>query len=161
MEAKTSQISRSTCKKTREFPAAKQSQVHCRTSRSVCLYENLLFFVVIRQGAYGAIGNNNNVNGTASALRHSSSQVNIRNRRATTQSNVSYGCGGKEETFESSSFFDEGIPANNNRLLFLFSNQTPVSSSNGTANVPPHKCNQVDNYNLPPTIFNTLMFGID
>jgi hypothetical protein len=26
---------------------------------------------------------------------------------------------------------------------------------------PPHKCNQVDNYNLPPTIFNTLMFGID
>ena len=25
----------------------------------------------------------------------------------------------------------------------------------------PHKCSQVDSYNLPPTIFNTLMFGID
>ena len=36
--------------------------------------------------------------------------------------------------------------------MFLFTNQQQA---------PPHKCSQVDSYNLPPTIFNTLMFGID
>ena len=74
-------------------------------------------------------------------------QSSLRQRRQTTQSNVS---GGKEDTFESSSFFDEAIPTTSNRYLFVF----------GAAQ-PPHKCGQVDSYNLPPTIFNTLMFGID
>ena len=69
--------------------------------------------------------------------------MSLRNRRATTTSNVSV----DNNTFESSSFFDEGIPSN--RCMYLFNQQ------------PPHQCNQVDNYNLPPTIFNTLMFGID
>ena len=65
--------------------------------------------------------------------------------------------GGKEDTFESSSFFDEGVPTSNNRFLFLF--QNPAAQQQMQA--PPHKCSQVDSYNLPPTIFNTLMFGID
>ena len=56
----------------------------------------------------------------------------------------------KEETFESSSFFDEGI-SSNQRLGAQIILKGAVS---------PHKCNQVEGYNLP-TIFNTLMFGID
>jgi hypothetical protein len=31
--------------------------------------------------------------------------------------------GGKEETFESSSFFDEAIPTTSNRYLFVFGTQ--------------------------------------
>ncbi len=51
----------------------------------------------------------------------------------------------KEETFETSSFFDEhgGV------------NKMPLAHGGS-----PHKCNQVEVYNIP-TIFNTLMFGID
>jgi hypothetical protein len=71
----------------------------------------------------------------------------------TTHSNISIANKPGEDTFESSSFFDEGIPQSN-RFFFLFQN-------NHNSSQPPHKCQQVDNYNLPPTIFNTLMFGID
>lgn len=46
-----------------------------------------------------------------------SSAIGIRQRRPTTQSNLS---GAKEDTFESSSFFDEGVPTSSNRYLFLF-----------------------------------------
>lgn len=53
----------------------------------------------------------------------------------------------KEETFETSSFFDEGVAST--RI---------IRQVNG--GVSPHKCNKVDGYNIP-TIFNTLMLGID
>ena len=73
----------------------------------------------------------------------------VRNRRGTTQSNDN--CTGpsnqpsKEETFETSSFFDEGVASK--QLL-------------GNRQKGPHRCNQMEGYNIP-TIFNTLMFGID
>lgn len=43
--------------------------------------------------------------------------------------------------------------------MFLFTNQNQQNPQ--FAGSAPHKCSQVDSYNLPPTIFNTLMFGID
>jgi hypothetical protein len=101
---------------------------------------------VIRQNAYG-FGENN------TQYKVNSSSNNIRGRRVTTHSNISIANKPGEDTFESSSFFDEGIPQSN-RFFFLFQN-------NHNNSQPPHKCQQVDNYNLPPTIFNTLMFGID
>jgi hypothetical protein len=66
-------------------------------------------------------------------------------RRRTNQSVANMtGQASKEETFEASSFFDEG-PSGNRALAGASS---------------PHKCNLVEGYNMP-TIFNTLMFGID
>jgi hypothetical protein len=77
----------------------------------------------------------------------------LRSRRGTTNPNPSGGPtnqSSKEETFETSSFFDEGITKKN-----LIGAMQP-----GDFMQSPHRCNQVDGYNIP-TIFNTLMFGID
>ena len=55
----------------------------------------------------------------------------------------------KEETFESSSFFDEGVGSN--RVL---------QSAQGMPSVNIQGIRGIQGYNLP-TIFNTLMYGID
>lgn len=60
---------------------------------------------------------------------------------------MSGGTASKEETFETSSFFDEGVGSQKGIAI----HGVPAS---------PHRCNQVEIYSIP-TIFNTLMFGID
>lgn len=83
----------------------------------------------------------------------------MRNRRGTNYSSKSQNNPSnqpsKEETFETSSFFDEGVSQK-------VQGASPQSNKHNQSNIlmSPHRCNQVEGYNLP-TIFNTLMFGID